>query len=51
MEESRTYFGLLDYIIFASVLAVSSAIGIYYRFTGGKQKTFKVGLVSSLLNN
>ncbi|KAK4303370.1 hypothetical protein Pmani_024598 [Petrolisthes manimaculis] len=41
MEESRTYFGLLDYVIFASVLAVSSAIGIYYRFTGGKQRTFK----------
>ncbi|KAK3880727.1 hypothetical protein Pcinc_014799 [Petrolisthes cinctipes] len=41
MEESRTYFGLLDYVIFASVLAVSSSIGIYYRFTGGKQRTFK----------
>lgn len=37
----ESYFGLTDYVIFALVLAVSSAIGLYYRFTGGKQKTFK----------
>lgn len=29
----------LDYLVFASVLAISVAIGIYYRFTGGKQST------------
>lgn len=39
--DSQSYFGLVDYIVFAAVLASSSAIGIYFRFTGGKQKTFK----------
>lgn len=42
MEATRSYFGIVDYIIFAMVLAVSSAIGIYFRLTGGKQKTLKV---------
>ncbi|MPC17230.1 putative sodium-dependent multivitamin transporter [Portunus trituberculatus] len=40
----ESYFGLTDYVIFALVLAVSSAIGLYYRFTGGKQKTFKLNV-------
>ncbi|XP_071550555.1 putative sodium-dependent multivitamin transporter [Panulirus ornatus] len=39
MEITKSYFGILDYIVFALVLGVSSSIGIYYRFTGGKQKT------------
>ncbi|XP_054717017.1 putative sodium-dependent multivitamin transporter isoform X2 [Uloborus diversus] len=29
----------LDYFIFALMLLISAAIGIYFRFTGGKQKT------------
>ena len=45
----ESYFGLTDYVIFALVLAVSSAIGLYYRFTGGKQKTFKVSCVAVFL--
>jgi sodium-coupled monocarboxylate transporter 8/12 len=32
-------FGILDYIVFAMTLLVSSGIGIYYRFTGGRQRT------------
>lgn len=32
-------FGLVDYIVFAVMLAMSASIGIYYRFTGGRQKT------------
>ena len=32
-------FGIWDYIVFAMTLLVSSGIGIYYRFSGGKQKT------------
>ncbi|XP_045595048.2 putative sodium-dependent multivitamin transporter [Procambarus clarkii] len=39
--ETMLHFGIVDYVIFATVLAVSSGIGIYFRFTGGKQKTFK----------
>lgn len=35
-------FGTWDYVVLAVVLIISSAIGLYYRFTGGKQKTMKV---------
>ncbi|KAF7268985.1 hypothetical protein GWI33_017969 [Rhynchophorus ferrugineus] len=35
-----------DYIIVAIVLLISSAIGIYYRFTGGKQKTIQEYLLA-----
>ena len=31
--------GLADYIVLASVLLVSTMIGLYYRLTGGRQKT------------
>ncbi|XP_068218400.1 putative sodium-dependent multivitamin transporter [Palaemon carinicauda] len=41
MEEIHSYFGVADYVIFALVLATSSAIGVYFRFTGGRQKTYK----------
>jgi len=33
-----------DYIIFALFLLVSISIGIYYRFSGGRQKTVEVCL-------
>lgn len=32
-------FSTVDYIIFALLLVISSAIGFYYAFTGGKQRT------------
>jgi hypothetical protein len=35
-------FGIVDYIVFAIMLVMSASIGIYYRFTGGKQKTTQV---------
>jgi len=35
-------FGTVDYIVFGIMLAMSASIGIYYRFTGGKQKTTQV---------
>ena len=31
-----------DYAVIAIMLAISSGIGIYYRFTGGRQKTTEV---------
>ena len=37
MRESL--FGLFDYLVFASTLLVSSCIGLYYGFSGGKQST------------
>lgn len=35
------YFGAADYAVFVSMLAISAAIGIYFRCTGGKQKTLR----------
>ncbi|KAL1455330.1 hypothetical protein WDU94_009433 [Cyamophila willieti] len=34
-----TSFGIADYAVFITVLIISGAIGVYYRFSGGKQKT------------
>ncbi|XP_060858651.1 putative sodium-dependent multivitamin transporter isoform X2 [Metopolophium dirhodum] len=31
--------GVADYVVFGITLIVSSSIGVYYRFSGGKQKT------------
>ncbi|XP_034242343.1 putative sodium-dependent multivitamin transporter [Thrips palmi] len=32
-------FGIWDYVVFALTLLISAGIGLYYRFTGGRQKT------------
>lgn len=37
--ESLNYFGWPDYLVFASMLIISLAIGIYYGCTGSKQST------------
>lgn len=42
METVQPRFGAWDYVVLAIVLIISTGIGIYYRFTGGKQKTMKV---------
>lgn len=39
MDQSIPSFSLPDYLVLAAVLLVSSMIGLYYRFSGGKQKT------------
>ncbi|XP_059469784.1 putative sodium-dependent multivitamin transporter [Neocloeon triangulifer] len=39
-------FGVEDYLVFALMLLISAAIGIYYRFTGGKQKTIREYLLA-----
>ncbi|XP_025404788.1 putative sodium-dependent multivitamin transporter [Sipha flava] len=31
--------GIADYVVFAFTLIASASVGVYYRFTGGKQKT------------
>ena len=36
-EDAR--FGIVDYSVLGLTLCISSGIGIYYCFTGGKQKT------------
>nr|CAD7424583.1 unnamed protein product [Timema monikensis] len=32
-------FGTWDYVVLSLMLIISASIGVYYRFTGGKQKT------------
>lgn len=41
MDYSRGTFTMIDYGIFALMLVFSASIGIYYRFSGGRQKTNK----------
>lgn len=36
--------GWADYLVIAIVLMISAGIGVYYRFTGGRQKTAEVRL-------
>lgn len=31
--------GVADYVVFGIMLVMSASVGVYYRFTGGKQKT------------
>ncbi|XP_066154318.1 putative sodium-dependent multivitamin transporter [Euwallacea fornicatus] len=46
MEGHPSGFGVWDYVILVLVLLISSSIGIYYRFTGGKQKTVREYLLA-----
>lgn len=39
-------FTAWDYVVLAIVLVISAAIGVYYRMTGGKQKTTKEYLLA-----
>ena len=36
---SEFKFGIWDYVVCGTTLLISSSIGVYYRFTGGKQNT------------
>ena len=38
-DQSEFSFGVWDYVVFGGTLLISSSIGIYYRFSGGRQKT------------
>lgn len=42
----NNYFGAWDYLVLAIVLAIFSGIGLYYRFTGGRQKTMQEYLLA-----
>lgn len=44
-------FGTWDYVAFAVTLIISAGIGLYYRFTGGKQKTTAVSFESIYICN
>ncbi|XP_044267495.1 putative sodium-dependent multivitamin transporter [Tribolium madens] len=46
MAEYHPLFGVWDYVVLVIVLLISSSIGVYYRFTGGKQKTMQEYLLA-----
>nr|CAD7452229.1 unnamed protein product [Timema tahoe] len=39
VENNDDAFGTWDYVVLSLMLIISASIGVYYRFTGGKQKT------------
>lgn len=41
-HKMTTQFSVWDYLVLIVMLLISAGIGLYYRFTGGKQKTTKV---------
>lgn len=36
-------FGVWDYVVFIAMLVISAGIGVFVRFSGGRQKTTEVG--------
>lgn len=37
--------GWIDYLVIAVMLCISAGIGVYYRFSGGRQKTMDVIII------
>ena len=51
MDDSETgKFGAWDYVVLAAMLVISAGIGVYYRFTGGRQKTTQV-IIHTLISS
>ncbi|XP_076438939.1 sodium-coupled monocarboxylate transporter 1-like [Babylonia areolata] len=46
-EEHQRHFQVWDYVVFALMLAVSAAIGVFYGCRGGRQKTTKEFLMAN----
>ncbi|KAJ3656767.1 hypothetical protein Zmor_015816 [Zophobas morio] len=46
MAAGQHFFGPWDYVVLVIVLLISASIGVYYRFTGGKQKTMQEYLLA-----
>lgn len=40
------HFTTVDYVIFALLLVASTGIGLFYAFSGGRQRTTQVGFCS-----
>jgi hypothetical protein len=45
-ENDTSTFDTWDYVVLGVMLVISAAIGVYYRFTGGRQKTTQVSITS-----
>ncbi|XP_050302093.1 putative sodium-dependent multivitamin transporter [Anthonomus grandis grandis] len=46
MVPTEINFGIWDYVIVVLVMLISASIGVYYRFTGGRQKTMQEYLLA-----
>lgn len=46
MNENYSGLNVVDYVILSTLLLISASIGIYYRFSGGKQRTTKEYLLA-----
>jgi sodium-coupled monocarboxylate transporter 8/12 len=46
-ENDTENFEAWDYVVLGVMLIISASIGVYYRFTGGKQKTAQVSVTST----
>jgi len=46
MEAPPSYLALPDYLVLGTVLLISAAIGVYYRLSGGRQKTSREYLLA-----
>lgn len=44
LQTEMASFGAWDYVVLVLMLVISASIGIYFRFTGGKQKTNNVSI-------
>ena len=45
MDDSETgKFSPWDYVVLGLMLVISALIGVYYRFSGGRQKTTQVSI-------
>jgi hypothetical protein len=45
-ENDTATFDTWDYVVLGAMLLISAAIGVYYRFSGGRQKTTQVSTTS-----
>lgn len=46
----KSILSLLDYVALTVTLLISASIGIYFRFSGGRQKTIQVNKTCNFLN-
>lgn len=44
-KKKMATFSAWDYVVFVIMLIISASIGVYYRFTGGRQKTVSVSSI------
>lgn len=50
-EVVQMHFTTVDFVIFALLLVASAGIGLFYAFSGGRQRTTQVSFGVRLLND